>query len=221
MIRRIARRLLRRGKTADSLINVTASNTPAAYERLYGTDEILVQYLEPDRLAFYDEVAADCAPLTPVRVADVGCGTGHLLAAVAAAAPSVHTLTGIDRSAAAIRRARELLPDATLIVDAVPSNEIGELAPFDLVLCCEVLEHVSNPEEIRDFLFALCARGGHVVVTVPDGAWDTWEGHANFWSETELVEFLGPERVVDVKRLGDPAVTLLARVRPLSSDARP
>lgn len=221
MIRRIAGRLLRRGKTADSLISVTASNTPAAYERLYGTDEILAQYLDTERLAFYDDVAADCAPLAPVRVADVGCGTGHLLAAVAAAAPSVRTLTGIDRSAAAIRRAHELLPDATLLVDAVPSNEIAALAPFDLVLCCEVLEHVPNPEEIRDFLLTLCAHDGHLVVTVPDGAWDTWEGHENFWSETELVEFLGPERVVDVKRLGDPAVTLLAFVRPLPSDAHP
>ena len=61
---------------------------------------------------------------------------------------------------------------------------------FDLVLATEVLEHLRRPAEALMALRVLCAPGGRVVITVPDGARDDWEGHVNFWSEDELRVFL-------------------------------
>src|SRR5690349_14483372 len=46
------------------------------------------------------------------RILDIGCGTGHLTAKIAAAGAEV---TGLDRSPDMIRRAREQYPNGTFV----------------------------------------------------------------------------------------------------------
>jgi 2-polyprenyl-3-methyl-5-hydroxy-6-metoxy-1,4-benzoquinol methylase len=105
--------------------------------------------------------------------------------------PSPQRVVGIDHSEAGLRRARALLPSATWRVEDVYDLSLdGER--FELVLCTEVLEHLHDPERVVRVLRSLCAPDGRVVVTVPDGARDSWEGHVNFWDENELRAFLTP-----------------------------
>lgn len=184
-----------------SAASFTRENTVEAYDSVYDSDRLLHDYLSGDRLRFYEELATIFAPLAPRRVLDVGCGTGHLLRFLVDCMPtSPERIVGVDHSEAGIRRARELLPTATWLVDDVydlPFDGKG----FDLVLCTEVLEHLDEPDRAVRALCRLCASAGRVAITVPDGAHDSWEGHVNFWSEEELRAFLAPHGLVGIDRV--------------------
>jgi 2-polyprenyl-3-methyl-5-hydroxy-6-metoxy-1,4-benzoquinol methylase len=174
-----------------SVKNIARSNTRKSFERIYGSETLLSEYLSPERLAFYDELAELCAAFRPRRVIDVGCGPGHLLAAVASRAPQVEVVVGVDYASAAIDRLSRLLPRARGIVASV--YDLGALDErFDVVACTEVLEHLHRPTEALAVLQGLCAPAGHVVVTVPDGEQDSYEGHVNFWTESEFGNILAP-----------------------------
>jgi len=156
---------------------------------VYGERGLRDEYLSPERLAFYAELAALCAELEPRRIIDVGCGTGHLLAEVLHRVPGAETVVGVDFAASAIAQLAQVVPTARGVQASLFELE-EEPRSFDLVLCTEVLEHVRRPEDALGVLVELCAPGGHVVATVPDGDEDTYEGHVNFWSEAEFAAFL-------------------------------
>lgn len=193
--------------------NITRMNTLRAYNRVYRSDALLAEYLAPSRLEFYDEVARVCARLSPDRVVDVGCGTGQLLRSLVDRMPvSPELVVGIDRSRTGIRRARALLPNGTFVVADLYRLPL-DAERFDLVLCTEVLEHVREPARAVGALCRLCAPGGRVAITVPDGAQDSWEGHVNFWDEDEFREFLAPHALVGIDRIED-GKTFLAWLAP-------
>ena len=181
---------------------VTRKNTLAAYNRVYASDRLLHEYLSPERLEFYEELATIFAPLAPKRLIDVGCGTGHLLRfTVDQMAVAPERIVGVDHSEDGIHKARELLPSATWIVSDLYDLPLSE--QFDLVLCTEVLEHLDEPGRAADQLLRLCAPGGRVAITVPDGAQDDWEGHVNFWDESQLRAFLTPSGLTAIDRIED------------------
>lgn len=185
---------------------VTRRNTPRAYERLYRSPRLLEQYLNESRLRFYAEVAARVAERRPRSVLDAGAGTGHLLREVAARLPDAE-LVGVDRSRQAIVRGRESVPKARWIRSDLERLELPER--FDAVLCTEVLEHVERPAAVVRHLLAHLAPGGRAIVTVPDGALDSWPGHASFWTEEELRSWLGPLGLLGVDRI-DEGLTFIA-----------
>ena len=191
-----------------SASTITRDNTLEAYDRVYDSDRFLEEYLSPERLEFFDELATIFAPLAPRRVLDVGCGTGHLLRFLVDRMESrPERIVGVDHSEAGIRRARALLPEGTWLVDDLFSLRLDE-DRFDLVLCTEVLEHLHEPGRAVDVLRRLCAPGGRVAITVPDGAQDSWEGHVNFWGEDDLRAFLAPHGLVAIDRIENGAVLL-------------
>ncbi|MET0340129.1 MAG: class I SAM-dependent methyltransferase [Polyangiales bacterium] len=76
------------------------------------------------------------------RVLEVGCGTGHFLAALAG-----RDAVGLDASAGMLARARARLPDARLIrgrAEALPFAS----AAFDRVLIVNALHHFAAPEAV-------------------------------------------------------------------------
>jgi 2-polyprenyl-3-methyl-5-hydroxy-6-metoxy-1,4-benzoquinol methylase len=188
--------------------NLTRKNTRRAYDRVYGDARLLDVYLAPERLAFYREVADVTARLRPHSVIDVGCGPGNLLhELVERAAPE--RVVGIDHASAGIRRAGQLVPRGEFLVANLYDLKLEET--FDVVLCTEVLEHVPDPAGAVERLLQLCGGSGAIVITVPDGATDTWEGHLNFWTAAELEEFLGRYGDLELSTVrGD----LLAILRP-------
>jgi len=185
-------------------------NSRSGFERLYRTQDLLDEYLSEERIAFYDSVAAVCAGLEPRSVIDVGCGAGNLIEALRRSCSPEVQLVGVDFAASGIERLAELVPDAEGIVADVYSLDLGDRV-FDLVVSTEVLEHLKQPLAAVRVLDRLRSPNGAIVITVPDGAFDDYEGHVNFWRDSELTAFLAPFGAVDVRRVG-PSDDLLAIV---------
>jgi len=199
-------------RRATTVRNITRRNNRRAYERVYADEQLLDEYLAPVRVALYEEVAELAAQWRPRSVIDVGCGAGDLLRAVVDRA-SPGRVVGVDYARAGIERARQLVPSGEFHAESL--YELHSVGAFELVLCTEVLEHLRDPDGAVRILCRLCAHSGAVVITVPDGAEDRWEGHRNFWTKSELTEFLEVHGHVEVSRMRRASKSLLAIVRPL------
>jgi 2-polyprenyl-3-methyl-5-hydroxy-6-metoxy-1,4-benzoquinol methylase len=128
----------------------------------------------------------------PARVLDAGCGIGLMLADLAAGFDAV----GIDISADYIEFCHEQGLNATIgWLDALPFPD----GSFDAAVCCDVFEHVQQPDDILAELKRVVKPGGVLVVRVPDGdhtgvGKDSGFGypvHLQQWDEPELRAFLG------------------------------
>jgi len=112
--------------------------------------------------------ARGASPAQPLRVLDVGCGTGHLLRMLGAALPGVAKLFGVDLSPHYIARAREVLPrdlDVSLVCDNAEKLPFVDDS-FDVATSAYLLHEV--PAEVRARVLAEMARvvrpGGLAVV---------------------------------------------------------
>src|SRR5438128_6019426 len=103
---------------------LTRRNTRRAYEKLYAVDKHLEDYLRPERIAFYEEVADAALAVDPARVLDVGCGSGHLLRELADRRPDLE-LVGFDHAKSAIARTREVVPEAHAFVGSIYEARVG------------------------------------------------------------------------------------------------
>ncbi len=109
----------------------------------------------------------------PQAVLDAGCGSGIMLRAVCAPGMAV---SGVDLNAACIAFAAKYLEDLQPRLSVAGIADTGA-APCsqDLVLCCEVLEHVPldyAATALRHF-HEILAPGGHLYLTVPNSR-STW-----------------------------------------------
>lgn len=102
-----------------------------------------------------DSLARAGLPSRFKYVVDHGGNAGHMLRGVDADLKVVFDPSGCDS-----------LPGITPVSDP---DEIQR--GCDLVLSCQVLEHVSDPSDYLIGVAALCAEGGHLYVEVPDEHW--------------------------------------------------
>jgi SAM-dependent methyltransferase len=107
------------------------------------------------------------------RVLDVGCATGYLAADLARRGCRV---TGVEADPAAAERARAHCEAVVVgdVEDDACRGELAALAPFDVVLCGDVLEHLRDPWSALRALAVLVTPGGKVVLSVPNVA--HWTG---------------------------------------------
>jgi ubiquinone/menaquinone biosynthesis C-methylase UbiE len=101
----------------------------------------------------------------PVRVLDIGCGTGYLLGVLAAHAPQAEALAGIDASPEMIGAASEAATDDRLrFVVGAAERLPWPAATFDLVVSTTSFDHWADQQRG----LAECARvlvpGGYLVL---------------------------------------------------------
>jgi 2-polyprenyl-3-methyl-5-hydroxy-6-metoxy-1,4-benzoquinol methylase len=107
------------------------------------------------------------------RVLDVGCATGYLAAELTRRGCRV---IGVEADPVVAERARAHCEAVVVgdVEDDAWRSELGALAPFDVVLCGDVLEHLRDPWSALRALAVLAAPGGKVVLSVPNVA--HWTG---------------------------------------------
>jgi SAM-dependent methyltransferase len=115
----------------------------------------------------------------PVRIFDIGCGQGDLIAELHAAYPDAE-LCGVDYSASGVEIAASKVQSARFIARDLlqPGEPPSHLARWAThAVCSEVLEHVDDPEALMRNAAAYLAPGCRVVVTVPGGPMSAFDRH--------------------------------------------
>jgi SAM-dependent methyltransferase len=119
---------------------------------------------------------------------EVGCGTGFVLAGIAAAFPALK-LAGSEAASAGLAFAATRAPGASLFqMDALHIPFRGE---FDVVGAFDVIEHIEDDRAVLAELFAAATPGGGVLITVPQhpalwSEYDVRAGHRRRYSAREL-----------------------------------
>jgi 2-polyprenyl-3-methyl-5-hydroxy-6-metoxy-1,4-benzoquinol methylase len=109
--------------------------------------------------------------LRPRRVLEVAAGDGSLSACLAAQGVTVFAN---DLRAEDLREALANFANADK-VNLLPGNFLA-LSPeqsglFDLVIACEVIEHVAHPDDFLLHLKRFLAPFGHILLTTPNGSY--------------------------------------------------
>lgn len=108
----------------------------------------------------------------PVRLLDIGCGRGEYVFEMARAFPNASVVIGVDE------RGRDDLAGFLPIPNRLESQVqlrkgwftrrlVGDNAPFDGILCVDVLEHVADDEAFVSEIAAVSAPAARLLLHVP------------------------------------------------------
>ena len=124
---------------------------------------------------------------------EIGCGNGGMTRLLA---PRAASLTAIDVSAPSLEALERLgLGNVTtvrgLLEDFDPSQ------PFEWIVMSEILEHLREPDRAIARCMPWLAPGGSLLLTTPNGHWESDEHLHEFTLESfaHLVTGVGPESV--------------------------
>lgn len=111
------------------------------------------------------EAIANMDSINKIEVLDLGCGQGHITEYLGKELGSAN-FSGLDYSISAIEYARDNYPDIDFAVgDASQTPYANDY--FDLVICNNLLEHVSDPLLLLNQIKLICKPGGYVIITTP------------------------------------------------------
>jgi 2-polyprenyl-3-methyl-5-hydroxy-6-metoxy-1,4-benzoquinol methylase len=201
-----------------------AANIGGNYYDKYHARNPIARRLMAGFLDAFDELSQS----VPVRTAyEVGCGEGQLALRLLRRGVTVR---GCDLDAPVVETARRALAEAGYTPE-LSARSVYDVAPgeaaADLVVCCEVLEHVPEPALALRVL-AREARP-HLLLSVPRepiwrvlnmargrylGSLGNTPGHLQHWSTGAFVELVGSVAEVLQVRTPLPWTMILARVAP-------
>jgi 2-polyprenyl-3-methyl-5-hydroxy-6-metoxy-1,4-benzoquinol methylase len=168
----------------------------------YGSRNPVVRWLMRGFGRALSDLVARSAPLS---LHEVGCGEGYWVLQWSRQGLDVR---GSDFSAEAIRLARLNAAAQGVAEDRFQVRSVYELEPgrdhADLVVCCEVLEHLERPEEALRVLQRVTGR--HLILSVPRepvwralnlarlryiGRLGNTPGHLQHWSRASFLRLVG------------------------------
>lgn len=189
----------------------------------YSTRNPLARNMVNHFLKTVDHMVAE---INPSNIHEVGCGEGHLISRYVSRGIN---LTASDFSEKIIAYARTLSESQNLAVE-FKVKSIYSLTPLEdtanLILCCEVFEHLENPELALDAIAS--AANPYLITSVPrEPIWRVLNmmrgkyltslgntpGHLQHWSKQKFVNFIGTR--FDILKIATPLpwTMVLARVK--------
>lgn len=135
-----------------------------------------------------------------MAVLDAGCGTGTLLRALSQFAQ--FKAVGVDISPRAEEHFKKNLPKAEFKACSLAKLPFADKS-FDLVVSTDTLEHVLKPWHAIHEFARVTKPGGTIAISVPDGRFDSYIGHVNYFSAQSLVSLLEDHGKVSVEHYFD------------------
>lgn len=188
----------------------------------YSTRNPVARRLVHGYLTDFDELVGLC---NAGEILEVGCGEGHLARRLAATGSKVRA---VDISSEIVAKAESLTGSNARNRLCFSNINLFDLNPnFDsaeLVVCCEVLEHVDDPEKAFERLAALA--NPFLLVSVPrEPLWRVlnlmrgkyWSslgntpGHLQHWSQRAFLDMLQRRMVLVAVRAPIPWTMALCR----------
>ncbi len=171
------------------------------YSRLadtWWTDEsvlcLLRMHVNPCRFAYFREVLGERLGIDPrgCRVLDIGCGGGFLTEEFARLGCRV---VGIDPSEASLETAREHAAAAGLDIEYRQS--FAEQLPFDdgqfdIICCCDVLEHVRDLSAVIAETGRVLKPGGPFFFDTINRTWRSWFFYIKVAQDWESTSYMPP-----------------------------
>jgi SAM-dependent methyltransferase len=105
---------------------------------------------------------------------EIGCGTGYVLSGIRKALPELN-LSGSEIYAAGLSLAAERLPAVELF--QMDARRMPFKAEFDVIGAFDVLEHLTEDEEVLAQMFQATRPGGGIILTLPH--------HPSLWSQAD------------------------------------
>lgn len=193
-----------------------------AYDK-YGSSNPIVKWMMN---GFESSLSELVAKASPSSIHEVGCGEGYWV--LRWTEQGIET-KGCDFSSAVIDIARDNAVNRGLPPSLFTSRSIYDLDAeqdsADLIVCCEVLEHLEDPEAGLRALQRVTKR--HLIVSVPKeplwcalnlargkyiGSWGNTPGHLQHWSKRGFVRLVS--RYFDVLEVKSPLPWTMLLCRP-------
>jgi 2-polyprenyl-6-hydroxyphenyl methylase / 3-demethylubiquinone-9 3-methyltransferase len=149
--------------------------------------------INPARLTYLDHIATEMGWNAPARSAlDVGSGGGYLTVELASRG---FTTAGIDPSAESIAVAKAHAQEKGLLIDYRVANAESlpfPSASFDLITCCDVLEHLDDLDLALSEITRVLKPGGVFLYDTINRTFMTWLGVIFTAQEFPLTRFFPP-----------------------------
>jgi len=147
------------------------------------------------------------------RLLEVGPGAGALLSDLAALGFACEAL---ETSEEAFRLTSELIPGVRIVPAPVADWSVA----FDVLVACEVLEHIADDRAALEEWRGWLRPGGHLILSVPAHArrWsatDVWAGHFRRYEKDDLRKLLESAgfAVLELECYGFPLSNLIEPLR--------
>lgn len=160
-------------------------------------------------------------------VHEVGCGEGHLAVLLAREGLRVRA-SDFSQQVVAEAKQNALTAGAQVVFEVASIYDLRPpTAAEELVVCCEVLEHLPDPDRALDMLASLARP--HLIISVPREPvwrmlnlargkymkqWGNTPGHLNHWSRRSFLRFIQRRLEVIECRSPFPWTMLWCKVRP-------
>lgn len=142
-----------------------------------------LKLFEGNYFSVLDTVERYCSSIKPdPKIAEFGCGKGYLTYSLNQAG---YDCNGFDLSSEAILFAKNNFGNYYHCIDITNSNNNSQL--FDIIICMEVIEHLSNPLDVIRKLLDQLTPNGILVLSTPQkniankSIWDTELPPVHLW----------------------------------------
>jgi ubiquinone/menaquinone biosynthesis C-methylase UbiE len=174
------------------------------FENKYQSHSLIGRYLVGNFIKKFVEFLQKTRSSPTERICEIGCGEGELLKIIYTNFPS-STIHAVDISDGIIEVAKQNcqgIPIKFSVQDAKNLNGFSD-GFFDLVICCEVLEHLSDPFQGLKELSRISNK--FILISVPvEPVWrllnmmrgkylrtyGNTPGHLNHWKPAKFKKFL-------------------------------
>lgn len=177
---------------------------PGNHTAKYSSKNPIKRYLVNQFLTTFDTLVSSASITRKPAIAEVGCAEGELLKHLHAIYPQAR-LHACDLDTGEVAKAKQNTSDLSVRFTVQNAENLKKYQDnsFDLVTCCEVLEHVEKPEKALAELARISRK--FVLVSVPNEPiwrvlnfctgnymkdWGNTPGHLNHWSLTSFQQFL-------------------------------